>query len=893
MSTKFSIWCPFFVTKWTHNAYIQELAHWFIALMTDSSAQAEKPKSPEACKPAGEHTSAASKLLADCQKGDAEAAKAQTKPAEQKPETKPAEQKTEASTNPSQSAGKEEKAKADVAHAESLLKQRSSKEATQEKPSGALAWLDIMSGGIFHLTDSKPKPPVTAASVAAAKPEAAIAPVKPAEQKKSGGFDILGMAKSGLHLVTNTASAAGDSLVKNVFSPIANGFTSLFEDDKQWKASNVCTPMSTAECQWISDVSKKDLSWTKDLSDFELTAGDLNQGKGLGNMGDWGKEREHWSADETTVTAHKVANKIFEKDGSYVFKQNGKETKLEDAGNGKYKLKLDELDFVYDSNNFKLETSNGAQKVEVEARTPPPLELPKDAREVGVTTIDRKQYKVFKGEGKETYLVENDRVISKVNDDGSFTLALPSGHLEVKLAQKPDGKYEIERLERWSQGRIRKTIDNGALTTYHYDQAGQRREQKVYAQAVTPEQIAKIRQELPPNGMAIVHTGEGAEQRWFLLRNHGQDDKGNSKGVSEVELRYDPASKKLDSNGRTRLFRDGQEFRINENNEVLIVGPDGVPRAVDKLLGKELAERLRQAQEVTRRQAGIVVMTNADGGLEVRMGSASENDDEENKDDDNVTTIKPNTSEPVVVKGQNGETDRLTESGVVEMFDNNGTRYFQFDKTTGAVAGISGEFKIDSQGLKHVPSGLSMDNTGNVRFADGSMFVDSKGVCYSDGSTSSSKAIEQYKSAESTGKSEIAKASSLIAPARGVICGAFDPATAESLCTAAYGGLSGAISMAMSAGNTEMAGQLMSKQAEASHWIGLSSSARKATVQHAHELPGGGSGMSYMMADAARNAAMGMSPNAAFLDMLAKADPTNPKVSDRVLSNGSLTMTAA
>jgi|AGTN01.2.fsa_nt_gi hypothetical protein len=870
--------------------------------MTDSSTHVDKPNSPEACKPAGDHGSAASKLLADCQKSEPSPAKPEakpdTKPAEQKTEAKPAEQKTEAkpaeqkteASNSQAATNAADKAKADAAQAERLLQQRNSKEA-QEKPNAALAFLDMVSGGVFHLTD-KPKPAVAPASVTAAKPEVAKTPAKPAEQKKTGGIDLLGMAKSGLDLVTNTASAAGDAVVKNVLNPIANGFNSIFEDDKEWKASNVCTPMSTAECQWISDISKKDLSWTKDLSDFELTESDLIQNKG--NMGGWGKEREHWSADETTVTAHKVANKIFEKDGTYVLKQNGKETKLEDAGNGKYKLKVDQLDFVYDSNNFKLEASNGSQKVEVEARTPPPLELPKDARQVGVTTIDKKEYKIYKGEGKETYLVENDRVISKVNDDGSYTLALASGHMEVKLAQKADGNYEIERLERWSQGRIRKTIDRGALTTYHYDEAGERREQKVFAHAMTPAEIEKLRHELPPNGMAIVHTGEGANQQWFLLRNHGKDDKGNDKGISEVELHYDPRTKTLDSNGRTRLFRDGQEFRINENNEVLIVGPDGVPRAVDKLLGKEVAERLRQAQELNRRHAGIMVTTNADGGLEVRMGSANEKDDEENKDDDNVTTIKPQTSEAIVVKEQTNETTTLsTTTGAVEMFDADGKRYFQFDEKKGVVAGASGEFKIDSHGLNHAPSGLSMDNVGNVRFADGSMFVDSKGVCYSEGSTSSAKAVEQYKSAEATGKSEIAKASSLMAPARGVICGAFDPATAESLCTAAYGGLSGAISMAMAAGNTEMAGQLMSKQAEASHLIGISSSARKATVQHAHELPGGGTGMSYMMADAARNAAMGMSPNQAFLNMLAKADPTNPTISDRVQSQGNLTMTVA
>lgn len=821
--------------------------------MTDSPAKVEAKTTP-----AGEGVSAASKLLEDCGAKSKSQTKCETKP-EVKVEPKPDEPKKEVATT-------------------------ETKPKETEKPNAALAWLDTMSGGIFNFTGSKQKP---SEKTPASKVEQ-VAAVEPAEQKQSDG-GLLGIVKSGVDLVGGA--------VKTIYDPIKNGFNSLFEDDKNWKASNVCTPMSTAECQWMSDLSKKDFSWTKDLSEFEVKAEDLQRRSGLGRMGQFGKEREHWGADETTQAAQKVANGIYKKDGDYVFKQNGQETKLEDAGNGKYKLKLDQLNFEYDANNLKLEATNGTNRVEVEARTPPPLELPEDAREAGVTTIDRKEYKVFKGEGNETFLVKDGRVISKVNEDGSFTISRQDGHLEVKLGQKADGTYELERLERWSFGRIRSLFERGkSRTTYHYDDNGKRREITEILRPITHEEMARLRTEMLPDSTLLVVTGEGDKRQWFALRHHGRDENGKDKGVSEVELRINPRTGQPDTNGRTRLFKDGDEFRINENGEVLVVGPDGVPRAVEKVLGPEMARRLRQIQNVAARDAGFVLRSDGSGAMEVRVGSADEGANSPDQADDVVTTIAPNGTD-VTTKDQLGETSRANiETGTIELLDKNGEQYFHFDTKTGAkVTGTGGEkFAVDSRGLTHEASGLSMDKTGNVRFADGSMFVDSKGVCHSDSpSSASAKSADQYRNAEATGNSEMAKASSLMGPARGVICGAFDPATAESLCIAAYGGLSGAISLAMGAGNLQMAGQLMSKQSEASHLIGLSSAARKATVQRAHELPAGGAGMGYMIADAARNAAMGMSPNEAFLNMLAKVEPTNPKVAHRATSNGNLTLSAA
>lgn len=184
----------------------------------------------------------------------------------------------------------------------------------------------------------------------------------------------------------------------------------------------------------------------------------------------------------------------------------------------------------------------------------------------------------------------------------------------------------------------------------------------------------------------------------------------------------------------------------------------------------------------------------------------------------------------------------------------------------------------EDKGFWDDSTGFGMDASGNIYDDDGTCIYDDG---WAESSGSSAVRQQEFERSEAVGDAEIGKASSLISPARGVIYGAFDPATAESLCSAAYSGLSGAINLAMSCGNTAMAGELMSKQAEASSWIYISSGARKATTQHSYELPGGGGGMSFMMAEAARSTASGVSPTTAFENMLVKVDPTNPRVAYR------------
>lgn len=184
----------------------------------------------------------------------------------------------------------------------------------------------------------------------------------------------------------------------------------------------------------------------------------------------------------------------------------------------------------------------------------------------------------------------------------------------------------------------------------------------------------------------------------------------------------------------------------------------------------------------------------------------------------------------------------------------------------------------EDKGFWDDATGFGMDASGNIFDDDGTCIYDD-GWAESDGASEIRQ--QEFERSEAVGDAEMGKASGLISPARGVIYGAFDPATAESLCSAAYSGLSSAISLAMSCGNTAMAGELMSKQAEASSWIYISSGARKATTQHSYELPGGGGGMSFMMAEAARSTASGVSPTTAFENMLAKVDPTNPRVAHR------------
>lgn len=660
--------------------------------------------------------------------------------------------------------------------------------------------------------------------------------------------------------VSDTFGAVASVANDYVIQPVADAFTSFFDDDSTWSFAAE-TPGSCSVDDLSCLAGDEQWSWVSELSG--PTAGDdffMNDDYFL-NEEQW----NNWDFSDTSggdVTLASRGDREIEKraDGSVVLIKDGSEQKLTDNGDGTYSLG-DRI--KYDSNTDKLTFSRDGRTRTID--TPDekvPLTLPPDAREAGtVKGHDGKEYTIHKVPGNEgeSYLTDNTgKVIAKQGADGYEFKIQSNGEeqsMKMKIGRGADGKFVLESMERFDKdGRPVEKFENNQLTRFTPDG----RPVMTPSGTMSEEQLKEYRNNLPPGAVAVVKVGEGdnAETRLLERLENGV--------VRERKLGQDQG--KAD---RERFFAHGLEI-LRENGKLAVRDASGrvVPLTSDYLRNHGIkADMLALIQQAVDRrdQNAPAITTNSDGTTSVT--TADEGRDPATDPDRievKVDTDKPAAPIVIIDHGRNETVTQHPDGRIEEKNTTTGEKIWGFNPDEGFT---SKDFRATDEGLEYLPAGIFMESDGDV---------------HGDGWHISANAVEiqrqEYERSEAVGDAEISKASGLIAPAYGVIYGAFDPATAQSLCTAAYSGLSSAINLAMSVGNTAMAGELMSKQAEASHWIGLSSAARKATSDQESRMPGGGGGASFMMAEAARNAASGVSPVTAFEKILARMDPTNPRV---------------
>jgi YD repeat-containing protein len=326
------------------------------------------------------------------------------------------------------------------------------------------------------------------------------------------------------------------------------------------------------------------------------------------------------------------------------------------------------------------------------------LELPGDAYADGTVKIGGQQVTVMRTPGGDTFLKMGDRVIAQQKQDGSYNLALRDGTtLDFKMSQGSDGKYSLDKMERYKGDQLQQKLEDGVFYNYNYDAAGNVSRVDAAANIEGPlsqERLDKIRANLGDRGAAALRiNGKDGSQR-MLLQTH--DSQTHS--LTDIDKRL------------AQIWSGGQEFRLNQHDQLAIVNPDGTDQAVqagensdeqrnhDKL--RDLTHQVGQRARGERRDVdGVGIVHNEDGSVSVNLT------DPETGESQGHIDIPADNNQPIALINESGETATLRRDGGLSIEGNDGNPLADFDPNSGL---STDKIKVDADGIENLEDGRQL-----------------------------------------------------------------------------------------------------------------------------------------------------------------------------------------
>ncbi|MBX9690777.1 MAG: hypothetical protein K2Z81_00225, partial [Cyanobacteria bacterium] len=371
--------------------------------------------------------------------------------------------------------------------------------------------------------------------------------------------------------------------------------------------------------------------------------------------------------------------------------------------------------------------------IDVSGRIPDGAEK-KGSLEFGGGTLD-----VYRTREGDNLLVRDGRVIGRETRDGKYEFTSgDSTFRDVRISQDTNGRYNLDSFQQFREINGRQQLvrsKDGPITTqYSFDSSGNPvQPPQRTAVVATLQDMDALRSQVTDGNPLRVLVGDPSHPeaaRRFFLQNHGE---GLTSTTEFVTLNGQMVP-------RTVLHKGGQDYLWNASSQQLgIRTAEGelrslTPAELQTLGGgsEQLRELLRQLHR--RNQTGEEV-----GGVGLRWHPNHDQldivqhcrDRHDGQPDTAVTTTVGPTPEAgfVMVDNTGQTTTTIRPRGGIAARDN-GVDSWTFDPTVGF---DSVDFKITDLGLTHKPTGVTLDQDGNVKHADGSYWVDDEGNVYGEG----------------------------------------------------------------------------------------------------------------------------------------------------------------
>lgn len=369
---------------------------------------------------------------------------------------------------------------------------------------------------------------------------------------------------------------------------------------------------------------------------------------------------------------------------------------------------------------FREQTRDTMDKFDYDFKASEGLEIPSNATADGVAEIGGEKVSVFRTPEGDTYLKKGDQVLAKQDKDGNYDLALSDGSTAKVALSKEGDQYKLDHLERYKGDQLQQKIKDGVFYNYNYDANGNRTVDAAadFKGAMTQEQLDQrleaIRKELGPHGTAALRFGEGHDRHRLLMQTHGE----GTHSLTDIDQK------------RSRLFLNGHELRINENDQIGIVGKDGKVTSLNQTEQPSDAEtrRLKQLVEFLGKRANGDGITAVDGvKLEVKPdGDAVITRVDQQGQPQSHTELPAKPEEPIkVTNDKTGDVAKI-DGDKLTVGDRNNNELFKFDPDTGF---STKDFKLDDNGLTDLQNGMNLDPDGNLYDGDGAFI---SGSAYGD-----------------------------------------------------------------------------------------------------------------------------------------------------------------
>jgi len=360
---------------------------------------------------------------------------------------------------------------------------------------------------------------------------------------------------------------------------------------------------------------------------------------------------------------------------------------------------------------FRQQTRDTMRSFDYDLKAREGLELPQNATADGVAEIGGEKVAVFRTPEGDAFLKKGDQVVAKQDKDGNYDLALSDGSTAKVRLSKDGDQYKIDHLERFKGDQLQQKIQDGVFYNYNYDASGNQTVDAAadFKGAMTPEQLeqrlATIRKELGPHGTAALRFGEGHDRQRLLMQTHGED-KYSLTDINEK---------------RSRLFLKGQELRVNEHDQIGIVGTDGKITALNSGDPASDAEgnRLKELAERIRLRAQGDGITDVDG---VKLEVKPDGDavitrlDQQTGEPLSHTELPAKPEQPVkVTNDKSGEVANL-DGDRVQLNDRDNNQIFGFNPDTGF---NTNDWSLDDRGLTDLQNGMNLDPEGSLFDGDG------------------------------------------------------------------------------------------------------------------------------------------------------------------------------
>lgn len=481
------------------------------------------------------------------------------------------------------------------------------------------------------------------------------------------------------------------------------------EDERRSSTEFVDSTDATESRESSASRESRDSSDTTELKTGEGAESTLMNS--LSDLGSWASETfKDYVVKPVSNLINDVTN-VFDSAGEWMFDKND-----QFASADKLSPEVASLNDARNEFNEAFGSARSASQINFngasDASEGAGLTLPADAIADGTVEIGGQKITVMRTPDGDTFLKKGDKVIAQQREDGSYKVALKDGStLDLKMSEGADGKYNLDKMERYKGDKLQQKLEDGVLYNYNYDAQGNRT--RVDAAAadlkgpLSQERLDKIKAELGDSGAAALRVrNEDGSVSKLLLQSHD----AKTQSLTDVDKK------------RAQIFHDGKEYRLNDKDQLALVGPNGAdqPVAQDEQdpRAEETNKRLRDLSEKVRQRArgertdvdGVGVNRNDDGSIDITL-----RDPETGEPQGKISLPKDNDN-PIKMINSANETITLNQDGGLNIKDGDGFSVADFDRLTGF---NNGEVKIDRTGLESLEDGTRINPDGSVVDANG------------------------------------------------------------------------------------------------------------------------------------------------------------------------------